>query len=219
MLKKLLFGLAAFFLVLTGSLILMMGYVFNNPDSVFNAFNTVTQKFMQGQPYEEKEEFFLQGMDEITISSRRTDLQIKTYNGHTLKILLRGKVPRFENGPFILQTAHGNILHIEFQEPLASHWIQLNVNGQEATQESDSQLVAEIYVPESYKKKLQFDSRSGHVDLRLPDTVLYELDLQSISGKITNNLKQKPTSESLPQEVGHIKIQTAEGSILVEPQN
>ncbi|XGC80354.1 hypothetical protein ACES2L_13560 [Bdellovibrio bacteriovorus] len=219
MLKKLLLALAALFLVLAGSLILIMGYVFNNPDSVFNAFNTVTQKFLQGQAYEENGEFFLQGMDEIIISSRSTDVQIKTYAGNTLKLSLRGKVPRFEKGPFIVQTPEKNILHVDLHEPLASQWIQITVNGEEHTQESDAQLVAEVYVPESFKKKITVESRNGHLHLQLPEEVPYELDLQSISGKITNNLKQKPTSDLVPQEVGQIKLQTAEGSILVEPSN
>ncbi|UOF00951.1 DUF4097 family beta strand repeat-containing protein [Bdellovibrio reynosensis] len=219
MLKKLLLALAALFLVLAGSLILIMGYVFNNPDSVFNAFNTVTQKFLQGQAYEENGEFFLQGMDEIIISSRSTDVQIKTYAGSTLKLSLKGKVPRFENGPFILQTPEKNLLHVELREPLASQWIQITVNGEEHTQESDAQLVAEVFIPESFKKKITVESRNGHLHLQLPEEVLYELDLQSISGKITNNLKQKPTSDLVPQEVGQIKLQTAEGSILVEPQD
>lgn len=219
MLKKLLLALAALFLVLAGSLILIMGYVFNNPDSVFNAFNTVTQKFLQGQAYEENGEFFLQGMDEIIISSRSTDVQIKTYAGSTLKLSLRGKVPRFESGPFIVQTPEKNVLHIDLHEPLASQWIQITVNGEEHTQESDAQLVAEVYIPESFKKKITVESRNGHLQLQLPEEVPYELDLQSISGKITNNLKQKPTSDLVPQEVGQIKLQTAEGSILVEPHN
>lgn len=219
MLKKFLLGLVALFLILMGSLILIMGYVFNNPDTVFHAFNSVTEKFMQGQKYEEAEEFFLQGIETLRFSSRRVDVHVKTFSERNLKVVLHGKVPRFENGPFILQTVDKDNLNIEFQEPLASHWIEMNVNGEETTQASDAQLVADIYVPESYKGRLLIETRQGHVQLQLPTKNLYEVDLQSVSGKIQNNLNQKPTSEILPQEVGHIKVQTIEGSITVEPQD
>lgn len=217
MLKKFFLGLIALFFVLFGSLILLMGYVFNNPDSVFKAFNSVTEKFIQAQDYEEKEEFFLQGIEQINLNARHVDLHLQTYSGTTLKILLHGKVPRFEKGPFILQTANKNILHIEFQEPLASQWLQMNINGEEITTKSDSQLQADIYLPESFKNLVKLETHEGHIELRLPELNLYEIDLQSISGQIDNRLKQKPTPETQPQDVGHIKIQTTTGSILVEP--
>lgn len=218
MLKKFFLGLMALFFVLLGSLILLMGYVFNNPQSVFTAFNTVTDKFFQGQKYEEKEEFFIQGMDTLSFTSRHTDMKVKTYSGSTIKVLLQGRIPRFEQGPYILQTAEGSQLHIDFQEPLASQWIQMNINGQEVTQESDAKLIAEIYIPESFKKQIHIQSKSGSVSLALPEEKAYELDLQSVSGKIENLLKQKPTSDIQSHEVGHIQIQTEQGSIKVEAQ-
>lgn len=217
MLKKLLLGLGALFFILMGSLILIMGYVFNNPDSVFTAFHSMTEKILQGQKYEEKAEFFLQGMDRIVINSNGVDLHVRTYSERTMKILLQGKVPRFENGPFIIQSADQNELHVQIHEPVASNWVQMNVNGQVTTQESDARLVAEIYLPESYKKHVELETRSGRVELQLPEHILYELDLQSVSGAVTNNLKQVTTGEIQPQDVGHIKVQTTEGPISVEP--
>lgn len=219
MLKKFFLGLVALFFVLLGSLILIMGYVFNNPDSVFNAFNSVTEKIIQAQDYEENEEFFLQGIEHITFNSRQVDLKIQTHSGTTLKILLQGQVPRFEQGPFILQTTEKNTLNIHFQEPMASQWLQLNINGQEVTTKSDARLHADVYLPQSFKNQVSVETREGHVELRLPEADLYEIDLQSISGKIDNRLTQKPTSEIQPKDVGHIKIQTNTGSILVEPLN
>nr|WP_295900197.1 hypothetical protein [uncultured Bdellovibrio sp.] len=218
MLKKFLLGLGALFFILMGSLILIMGYVFNNPDSVFTAFNSVTNKIMQGQKYEENEEFFLQGMNNLTLSSRRVDLSLKIYSGNTLKVQLHGKIPRFEQGPFITQTAEKDAVHVEFHEPIASSWIQMNVNGKELTQESDAKLQADIYLPESFKNHVSIETRDGNVSLQIPKELLYELDLQSISGKIQNNVTSNPTGEVLPQNVGHIKVQTAEGAITVAPQ-
>ena len=219
MLKKLLLSLAALFLILVGSLILLMGYVFNNPDSVFKAFNSVTEKIMQGQAYEENEEFFLQGIENLNISSRSVDVNIKIYSGSTLKISLHGKVPRYESGRFISQAAESDNLHLSFREPMASSWVQINVNGQETTQESDSSLNADVYVPESFKGNLIVTTQQGDVRLQVAKHLLYEWDLQSASGKIENSLgeNEKPTSVINPAEVGHIKIQTQQGSIFVEP--
>lgn len=198
---------------------LLMGYVFNNPGSVFKAINSVSDRFLQGQDYEENEEFFLQGMDEVSITSRSVEIDLRTYTGSTLKIALKGQIPRFEQGPFILQSTENNQLRLEIQEPLASHWIQMNINGEELTKATDSKLKAEIYIPQNYRKLLRIESREGQVHLQLPEDSLYELDLQSISGNISNTLKQKPTSEVNPQEVGRIQIHTIEGPITVEPLN
>lgn len=217
MLKKLLLAAIALFLVLAGSLVLLMGYVFNNPDVVFRAFDSVTERFLQGQNHEENEEFFLQGLSEIIITSRRIEIDVKTYKGPTMKIRLHGKIPRFEQGPYILQTAESDRLLIELQEPLASHWIEMNVNGQEMTQASDAQLKAEVYIPESYKKLVRIETREGKVSLHLPQDILYELDLQSVSGSIDNSLEQTTSSSVEPSEVGRIQVKTVEGPIVVGP--
>ncbi len=196
----------------------MMGYVFNNPDSVFKAFNSVTDKILQGQSYEENEEFFLQGMDDITITGRAGEIQVYTYDGPTLKIHLSGKVPRFERGPFIAQLAQQSQLNIELHEPLASHWIEMNINGQEYTQEDDSNLKAEIYVPVSYKKNLKIETKEGSVHLHLPQSELYELDLQSLTGKIENSIVQQPIESINPSQVGKIQVLTNQGSIFAKIQ-
>lgn len=217
MLKKLLLAAAALFFILAGSLMLLMGYVFNNPGTVFNAFNSVADRFLQGQAHEENEEFFLQGMEEVVITSRRVDVDLRTYKGSTLKVQLTGKVPRFEEGQYILQTAEKSRLLIEFQEPLASHWIQMNVNGQELSKSTDSHLKAEVYVPESFRKQVRIETREGQVTLSLPPNALYELDLQSVSGPIDNSLKQDSPTTADPGDVGRIQVQTIEGSITVKP--
>lgn len=197
----------------------MMGYVFNNPFSVFNNFNSFTEKILQGQKYEENEEFFVQGIEHISFTTQRVDVQLRTYPGSTLKVVLHGKVPRFEQGPFILQVAERNNLRIEFQEPFASQWMHMTVNGEEKTIESDAQLRADIYLPQSYKNKVSIEAEKGEVKLLLPEDQLYELDLQSVSGKIENHLKQKPTAEIQPEKVGHINVRSTEGSISIEPLN
>jgi|GEM_PF-1560665 len=221
MIQKILLGLGALFFILVGALVLIMGYVFNNPDSVFTAFHSVTDKILQGQKYEESEEFFLQGMDRVVVKSRHVDVVLHIHSGNTLKVHMQGKVPRFEQGPFIQQMAEQNELRVLLQEPVASSWIQMNVNGEEVSKESDVQLKADVYVPASFKGQLHIETREGNVQATLPRNA-YEVDLQSVSGKISNGLisedKKKPTSEIQPHEVGHIKIQTTQGSISVEPQ-
>lgn len=217
MLKKIFLTIIALFFILFGSLILMMGYVFNNPEKVFTAFSSMTEKFMDAQDYEEHEEFFIEGIDSLKISTQRVDIKVQTYEGSYLKISLHGKVPRFDSGPYILQTPEQNALLVELHEPQASQWIQFNVNGQEFTKETDSRLQADVYLPLSFKKTLRINNKNGSVTLILPETAIYETDLQSISGEITNELKEKPTSNINPQEVGRIEVSTEQGSITLKP--
>lgn len=219
MLKKILLGLVALFFILAGSLVLLMGYVFNNPESVFKVFNSVTDKILQGQEYEENEEYFLQGIETLQLASRQVDAEIYFHKGNTLKVSLRGKVPRYENGPFISQNNETSHLNIQLREPLASGWIHMNVNGEEMTQESNSDLKATVYIPESYRGHVNIETTQGHVLIHLPSDGLYETDLQSVSGKIENKVgvNEKPTSPINPNEVGHIKVRTKEGSITIEP--
>jgi hypothetical protein len=216
MLKKLFLGFIAICFILFGSLILMMGYVVTNPGSVFTVFNSMTEKFMEAQSYEEHEEFFIQGLESLKISTQAVDVNVHIYEGSSLKISLHGKVPRFDSGPYIVQTPEKNSLHVELHEPLASQWVQLNINGQEYTKESDSQLQAEVYVPASFKKILSIESGSGAVTLNLPATAFYETDLKSVAGKIQNDLNNKPTSDLKPEEVGRIEVSTEKGAIYVK---
>ncbi len=215
MLKKIFLSFIALCFILFGSLILMMGYVFNNPEKVFSAFSSVTDKFMEGQAYEENEEFFIQGIETLKITSSRVDLNVKMYEGSALKISLHGKVPRFDSGPYILQNSENNFLHVELHEPVASQWVQFNVNGHEMTKESDSHLQADVYVPKTFKKQILLQTGDGHVNLALPADSMYELDLKSVVGRIENNFEMEKT-EVNPDDVGHIEVSTEKGGIQVQ---
>lgn len=217
MLKKLFLGIIALCFILFGGLFVLLGYVFNNPDKIFSAFTTMTEKFTQGQAYEEEEEFFLQGITSLSISSHRTDFKIKTYAGSTLKISLQGKIPGFESGPFIIQEPTSSTLSLSIKEPMASQWVQMTVNGKELTQESNARLQASIYIPETFKGQQVYKNSKGSVTLMLNPEAVYELDLKSSSGVISNTLNQKPTSGVKPEEVGSIEIETQQGPISVEP--
>lgn len=218
MIKKIILSLIALFFIFVGSIVLFMGYIINNPDSVFQAVNTITDKVLQGQAYQENEEFFLQGLKEVVIQSPNTEMSVEVYRGDTLKIQLEGKVPQFEQGPFITQQAEKEKLHIRLQEPLANSWFHININGHETTTASDSNLKAKVFLPDSYKDLFVIEGKDGNIFFKIPEDLVYEIDLSSVTGKIQNNfVTKKPTSEIQPQEVGHIKIKTVEGSITVEP--
>lgn len=214
--KKFLLGAAALFLVLVGSLILMMGYVFNHPDSIFNAFNSVTSKLTQGEAYEEKEEFFLQGIQTLHITSGRSHVQVLPYEGSSLKIELTGKIPRFEHGPFIVQGGDPSNLIIELHEPLASNWVHININGHESSSVSDSNLLAKIYIPKSFVAPVSIENIEGPVEVLVPKEKMYEFDLQSATGKIENETMGKSVEGINPAEVGKIKIVTTSGNISIK---
>jgi hypothetical protein len=217
MLKKLFMGFIAICFILFGSLILMMGYVFTNPGSVVSVFNSMTDKFVDSQEHDENEEFFIQGLENLHINSQKVDINLHTYSGASLKIRLHGKVPRFDSGPYIQQEQDNDSLIVELHEPVASQWVQFNINGHTYTKESDSNLTADIYVPDTFKKKVIIFSRFGNVTLNLPREGFYETDLSSESGKIQDDLKIQPTADIKPESVGHISVSTGTGSITVKP--
>lgn len=214
MLKKFILAGIALILILVGSLILIMGYVFTNPDSVFTALDKISEKFMQGQNYEEKGEFFLQGVDHLVITSRNVEIQLIHYDGATLKVLLEGEIPRFENGPYIQQELEQNSLHLQLTEPLTGQWMQMNINGEEKTQVSTTRLIAKIYLPEQYNKKISIHTKSAPASALLSQSALFELDLESRLGKIENQAVQN--TETLAREhIGTLKIKTDTGNIKV----
>lgn len=218
MLKKLFLAFVALILILFGSLMLMMGYVFNNPEKVFSALGVMTDKFVQSADYNESEEFFIQGIDTLQFASQRADVSVIFYDGANLKVSLHGKIPGYDSGPYIMQTTNENRLSIQFQEPLPSHFVQWSVNGEEVSQESNSELKADIYIPLRFKKTLNIVSREGSVNLQLPPNSFYELNLQSVSGVIQNDFAEQTLPPELDaEEIGKISISTEKGAISVKP--
>lgn len=216
MLKKLLLTLMALFLILVGGLILTMGYVFNHPESIFNAFNSVTAKITQGEPYEEKAEYFLQGIKDLRIYSRHSHVQILPYSENTLKIELSGKIPRFERGPFLVQGGDVSNLSLKIQEPLASNWVHININGHETSSVSDSALIAKVYMPKNFKGDITIESTEGEVEVLLPKDKLYEFELQSETGLIKNESQGRTLDGINPAEVGKMRILTTSGAISIK---
>ncbi len=216
MLKKLILAGIAFIFILVGSLILIMGYVFTNPDSVFTALDRISEKFMQGQTYEEKGEFFLQGIDELLVTSRNVEIQLLHHDGPTLKVLLSGEIPRFESGPYINQELEQNTLHLQLTEPLTGQWLQMNVNGEEKTQVSATKLVAKFYLPKQYKKSVSIHTTNAPVLIQLTSESMYEFNLESRTGTIDDQALQKIDTPMQPDQVGKLKVKTDTGNIKIE---
>lgn len=204
----------AIFFILVGSLILMIGYAIYNPQSIFTAFDKVTTHFTRGEAYNENGEFFLQGIQTLSIKTGRMKLEVLPYSGSTLKIALEGKIPRFEHGPFIVERASDSHVIIELHEPIASQWIHMNINGKEVAEESDSSLVGKIYLPQNFKGMTSIENSSGAVEVTLPKDLFYEFDLKSTSGKIENKVVIDPNAK-VPDEVAKLRVLTTTGNITI----
>lgn len=216
MLKKLVFTFMALFLILLGSGILMMGYFFNHPSSIFNAFESFTAKLTEGQSYEEIEEYFLQGLHSVDITADQTNFEIFPYKGSTLKIVLQGKVPQFEKGPFLTQKVEPDALVVEVQEPPPNNWVHININGHNNTLTTDFSMTAKVYLPYNFTKEINIESGSGHIIFHATKEKLYELELTSQTGEIKNNNPPQPTENIKPEEVGKLHLITDSGSITVQ---
>ncbi|AHI06924.1 hypothetical protein BDW_12120 [Bdellovibrio bacteriovorus W] len=213
MLKKVILGLAALFFIFIGGLILLMSYAFNNPDRIFDALTSVTDRVMQGQPYEENGEFFLQGIETLNIQSRSVPVKIFNHTGNTMKIKLQGKVPRFDKGPFIAENLLNSSLALQIQEPLASNWMNLNINGEEYSASTDSELTASIYIPESYAGKLEIGTASASIDMTIGESKIYEIEIQTKSGEIKNDYA--PSAPTADAKVSPVVLKSISGNISV----
>ncbi|WP_413292675.1 DUF4097 family beta strand repeat-containing protein [Bdellovibrio sp. HCB185ZH] len=215
MLKKLIMGAIALFFIFVGSMIILIGYTVYNPNSIFTAFNKVTKHFAEGEDHKEQEEYFLQGVQTIQVQSNRMQIHVRTYNGSTLKVLVEGKAPRFEKGPFVSQITDQGVLNIELHEPMSTHWIHMNINGEEYTDESESKLEASVYLPEKYTGTVQLRSHSGDIEFVVDKNQIYEFELKSEIGKIDNHAQMNPAAATSPDQVAKIHILTTSGNITV----
>ncbi|QDK46779.1 hypothetical protein DOM22_17265 [Bdellovibrio sp. ZAP7] len=215
MLKKLIMGAIALFFIFVGSMIILIGYTVYNPNSIFTAFNKVTRHFAAGEDHKEQEEYFLQGIRTIQMRSDRMPIHVRTYNGSTLKVLVEGKAPRFEKGPFISQITEPGQLNLELHDPMSTHWIHLNINGEEYTEESDSKLEASVYLPEKYAGTLQLQSQSGDIEFVVDKNQIFEFELKSEIGKIDNRAQMNPAAATSLDQVAKIHILTTSGNITV----
>lgn len=207
---------AACFLILVGTGILTMGYFFNHPTSIFNAFDSFTSKLTEGEAYEETEEYFLQGIKSADIAAESTSIEVIPYDGTLLKISISGKVPHFEKGPFLVQSGDPDHLTVEIHEPVASTWVHVNINGHNSELSSDTSLNAKIYLPKNFMRDFTVTTNQGHVKVSAPKNKIYEFDLESNSGEIKNLIATDNTKILNPNEVGKMRIITNSGSILIE---
>ncbi|WP_413575895.1 DUF4097 family beta strand repeat-containing protein [Bdellovibrio sp. HCB290] len=215
MLKKILMGMIALFFIFIGGMIILIGYTIYNPDSIFTAFNKVTQFVVRDQDYKEQEEYFLQGIKSIHMQSDRMPIHVRTYNGSTMKVLIEGMAPRFEKGPYVFQVADAENIKLELQEPVSAHWFHLNINGEEYTEQTESKLVATVYLPEKYAGRMQVETHSGNVHFTVDKNQIFEFDLKSESGAIENSAQMNPQAASSPDQVAKIQILTTSGNIKV----
>lgn len=191
----------------------MAGYVLNNPESVFSAFTKVTNRFMQGEAYREEEEFLLQGIRTLKIDTQSVKIELLPYDDSTLKVVLEGEIPRFERGPYLNQEAVSEELYITVNEPLASQWISVNVNGEEYAQGTDSKLTAKVYYPSQFKGHIHVMTKDGHVHVKAPEKVPFEIDLASTTGKVSNTVDMSRYEAPADGLVGKITVTTEAGQV------
>ncbi|MEK2688948.1 DUF4097 family beta strand repeat-containing protein [Bdellovibrio sp. GT3] len=215
MLKKILKGMIALFFIFVGGMIILIGYTIYNPDSIFTAFNKLTSFAVRDEDYKEQEEYFLQGIKHIHLQSGRMPINVRTYNGSTMKVSIEGSAPRFEKGPYVFQVTDAENIKLELQEPASAHWFHMNINGEEYTEQTESKLTATVYLPEKYTGRLQLETHSGNVTFFVDKNQIFEFELKSESGKIENQAQMNPQAASSPDQVAKIQILTTSGNITV----
>lgn len=217
MLKKIFLALVALFFIFIGSIWLLFSYVKSNPDFMSSALEKTIQHFTAGEPYEETHEELLQDIQHVQVNTNQAPVEVHFSNDSSLKILYTGKVPKSESGPFIIGQTEGVKINLVLREPLSSHFFQMNINGQDLTKASDSELMAKVFVPKSYKGTLRIESKTAAVTVLAPQNTPLQFDLQSVKGNV-ENLAIPPTGLVDSNEIAIIQVQTNTGNILVKSE-
>ncbi len=217
MLKKIFLALVALFFIFIGAIWLLFSYVKSNPDVVSSALERTIQHFTAGEPYEETHEELLKDIQHVQINTNQAPVEVHFSNDSSLKILYTGKVPKSESGPFIRGQTEGVKINLILREPLSSHFFQMNINGQDLTKASDSELIAKIFVPKTYKGTLRIESKTAAVTVLAPTNTPLQFDLQSVRGNVENQATP-PTGIVDTNEIATIQVQTNSGNILVKSE-
>ena len=215
MLKKILLGLVALFLIFVGLIILSIGYVKNNPQIVFDTFNRGISKIFDGKPYQEEREETLQEVQILHLKSLSSNIVVEIKDSPTAKILYQGRIAGFEQGPLISAPKNREELEINFHEPMHVNHFLFVVNGQNMAQEQNGSFEAHVIIPESFKGLIQIETKTGQVQMTVPSSHLYEFDLKSVEGQIENKAVQLAPAGATASEVGKIQITTGSGNIQV----
>lgn len=217
MLKKIFLALVALFFIFIGAIWMLFSYVKSNPDVISSTLERTIQHFTAGEPYEETHEELLKDIQHVSIGTANAPIEVHFTNETSLKVLYTGKVPKSESGPFVVSQIDGVKMTLILKEPLSSHFFQMNINGQDLTKSSDSELMAKIFVPKSYKGTLRIESKSSPVTIRTPQDLPLQFDLQSVRGNV-ENLATPPGGTIDTNEIAIIQVQTNSGNILVKSE-
>ena len=217
MLKKIFLALLALFFIFIGSVWLLISYVRNHPDFLSQSVEKAIHHFTAGVPYEEKHEEVLHNIQHVLIQSQNAPLEIHMTDKTSLQILFQGKVPKSESGPFIISQTQGVKTEINLREPISSHFFQMNINGQNWAQQSDSELKAQVYVPKSFKGTLRIQTQQANVEIIAPNESPIQFDLKSNRGNI-ENLLAPPGGPLDPNQITIIEVQSHSGNISIHPE-
>lgn len=216
MLKKIIKALIALFFICVGLLVVSVGYIKNNPDTVFEVFRHGINKVFTSKPYEEHAEENLQGLRVLHLQNLTSNLKIELKDSPTLKILYHGHIAGFEQGPLISAHRDKDELEVVFHEPMHNHQFMMVINGQNVVQDQDVEdFEAQVIIPDTFQGVIDIESKQGPVQLTVPAQHVYEFDLKSVSGVIENKAVQLAPNGIQESQIGHVHISTESGNISV----
>lgn len=210
-------AIIAVILIFLGLSILGVVYLFKNPEKIHQGFEYLVEKSLSGKDYQENEEFFLQGIETVSIDAPQVDINVRYGEGDSLKVFLKGQVSVFDGGPFIASRNITNSLNLNIQTNISSGF-RLNINGEEINSNKNL-LVAEIVVPTSYKNKVAVITHSGNIRVAIPAGVLTQVSADSRSGEILNSYQPQVTEPTDIQSVGSLELRSNLGNISVQNQS
>lgn len=195
----------------------------NNPEILKQMGTRIGESAAKGKSHQEFAEEDLGGITKVNIQSLHGDVDIRSYDGPTLKIEYYGKVPEKETGNFIGIKRTGDELKINLNHPQESTSFSIVWDAsRKGMVFSDSSLDARIYVPKNFTQHLEIDNSNG--DIHITDIQTGNLSIRSSNGDIelhgtkSNDLFIKLANGNIDSEGAQAKnwdVTTAHGDIKI----
>ncbi len=215
MLKKIFLSLLALSFIVIGSCSLFGGYLLFHPEVAGRGIEWFTAQTLKSRPFNEQQDYFLQGIRDITIQSSSVPIELGIYDGDALNVEINGEVTGDITSLLSEQVVDDKLL-LKILSPDSFMSFHLNINGQEYRPSQKHPVKAKILIPKKFKDKMTIQTQEAPVDAFLSDDFIIQLNLRSETGSVHSQWKPKSLPKLSDQTaMGTLDIQSERGNINV----
>ncbi len=219
MLKKIVLTMLALSFIAIGSCSLFGGYILFNPEVAGRGIQWLTSQVLKPQPFNEQQDYFLQGVRDITIQSSSVPIELGVYDGEALKVEIRGQVTG-DIMSLLTEQAVDEKLFLQILSPDSFTNFNISINGQEYNSNERHTVKAKILIPKNFKDKMTIQTQEAPIEATFSDDFIILLNLRSETGSVRSQWKPQPLPTTTdPSALGTLDIQSEHGDIKVRGSN